>query len=274
MTEAHIGDLKLRRLHAGEVLGPEAAVITAHTATCAQCRARVKDLDDEQRRFEQDISFDRFAAGVERAARRPASASSSTDAAMPKWMPRHPVRWMVPALGMAAALVLMITFNGRQRDGAPINRAKGGADVVVRIGGDRAPGGNSDRGQRVASSDGPESLARGERLRIGYKAGPHRYLTAVALDDQGHATALYPESGRSLALPPDTETHYLPDSVELTGAGAERVVVVLSDQAVDVDAVKRAAEAAYRQAKGDILHLPALNLAGEQFHRTFLKPSP
>jgi hypothetical protein len=253
MTEAHIGDLKLRRLRAGEVLGPEAAAINAHAATCAQCRARVKDLDDEQRRFEQGISFDRFAAGVERAARRPAPAASST-------------RWMVPALGMAAALVLVVTFSGRQRFGAPINRAKGGADVVVRIGGDHA--------QREASRDAPDSLARGERLRIGYKAGPHRYLTAVALDDQGHATALYPESGRSLALPADTETHYLPDSIELTGAGAERVVVVLSDQAVDVDAVKRAAEAAYRQARGDILHLPALNLAGEQFHRTFLKPSP
>jgi hypothetical protein len=266
MTEAHIGDLKLRRLRAGEVLGPEAAAINAHAATCAQCRARVKDLDDEQRRFEQDISFDRFAAGVERAARRPAAAPAASS-----------MRWMVPALGVAAALVLVVTFSGRQRF-APINRAKGGADVVVRIGGDRAPGGSGSnsgqRGQRVASSDAPESLARGERLRIGYKAGPHRYLTAVALDDQGHATALYPESGRSLALPTDTETHYLPDSIELTGAGAERVVVVLSDQAVDVDAVKRAAEAAYRQARGDILHLPALNLAGEQFHRTFLKPQP
>jgi hypothetical protein len=261
MTEAHIGDLKLRRLRAGEALGPEASAITAHAAACAQCRGRIKDLDDEQRRFEQDLSFDRFAAGVERAARRPAPAASS-------------VRWMVPAFSVAAALVLVITFNGRQQTGTPINRAKGGADVVVRIGGERGAGSNGQRGQRVASSDGPESLARGERLRIGYKAGPHRYLTAVALDDQGHATALYPESGRSLAMPPDAETHYLPDSIELTGAGAERVVVVLSDQAVDVDAVKRAAETAYRQAKGDILHLPALNLAGEQFHRTFLKPLP
>ncbi|MEA2696111.1 MAG: hypothetical protein QOI66_382, partial [Myxococcales bacterium] len=64
MTEAHIGDLKLRRLRAGEALGPEASAITAHAAACAQCRGRIKDLDDEQRRFEQDLSFDRFAAGV------------------------------------------------------------------------------------------------------------------------------------------------------------------------------------------------------------------
>ncbi len=144
--------------------------------------------------------------------------------------------------------------------------------MVVRIGGISTASG--DRGQRIASSDAPEALSRGERLRIGYKAGQHRYLTAIALDDQGHATALYPESGRSVALAADAETRYLPDSIELTGAGAERVVVLLGDQPVDVDAVKRAAEAAYRQARGDILHLPALNLAGEQFHRTFLKPLP
>jgi hypothetical protein len=191
---------------------------------------------------------------------------------------RAGARWFYPALGAAAALVLTIAI-GRGGEHTTTtsashasNRIKGGADVEVRVGG--TTGADGEHGQRIASPDALEALAPGERLRIGYKAGAHRYLTAVSLDDQGHASAIYPEAGRSLTLPHDDggELRYLPDSVELTGAGAERVVIVLGDEALDVDAVKRAAEDAYHQAKGDILHLPALNLAGEQFHRTFRKP--
>ncbi|HVR60732.1 MAG TPA: ACP synthase [Polyangia bacterium] len=257
---AHIGELTLRRLRAGEALGDEAAALGDHSAACAQCRARLKEIDDEQRRFEQAISFDRFAAGVERAARRPAPARATR------------ARWAFPALAAAAALALIVTF--RARDGsdgehARANRAKGGADVVVRIGAGAGA-------QRIAGSGAAEALVAGERLRIGYKAGSHRYLTVVSLDDRGQATALYPEAGQSLPLPADRagDTRYLPDSVELTGAGAERVVVVLGDEPLDVGAVKRAAEGAYRKARGDILHLPPLELPGEQFHRTFIKPNP
>ena len=65
----HIGELTLRRRRAGEALGPDGPAIEAHATSCADCRARMRALDDEQRRFEQEISFDRFAAGVERAAR-------------------------------------------------------------------------------------------------------------------------------------------------------------------------------------------------------------
>ena len=68
-TEGHIGELELRRHRAGETLGAEGPVIEAHAAACAECKARIRALDDEQRRFEAAISFDRFAAGVERAAR-------------------------------------------------------------------------------------------------------------------------------------------------------------------------------------------------------------
>ena len=76
--EGHVGELALRRLRAGEALGRGRAGIEAHAASCADCRARLRALDDEQRRFEQEISFDRFAAGVDarRAARRARRAPS------------------------------------------------------------------------------------------------------------------------------------------------------------------------------------------------------
>jgi len=68
LANQHIAELTLRRRRAGEALGADAPAIEEHATTCADCRARIRALDDEQRRFEDDISFDRFSAGVERAA--------------------------------------------------------------------------------------------------------------------------------------------------------------------------------------------------------------
>jgi len=47
---------------------------------------------------------------------------------------------------------------------------------------------------------------------------------------------------------------------------------VLGDQPIDVAAVKEAAARAFRRGKGDVAHLPPLDVPGEQFQRTFLKP--
>jgi hypothetical protein len=67
-------------------------------------------------------------------------------------------------------------------------------------------------------------------------------------------------------------THFLPDSLELTGAGIERIIVVLSDQPIDVEVARKAARAAYDRAAGDLGRLSKLELPGEQFTRTFAKP--
>jgi hypothetical protein len=290
MTPGHVQELKLRRFSVGEPLGDERADIEAHAAACAPCRARLKEIGDQQKRFEHEISFDRFAAGVERAARtprRPASLAAPVG------------RWIYPALGMAAAVALTVTFaprvrpqrggvqpregvgaEGRDQPGAPLNRSKGGGGIVVRIAG----GGTG--AQRTAAAAAPERLAPGERIRIGYQPGAHRYLTSLSIDDAGQVTPLYPEAGRSLpiapgpagattgspASPSGSSTRYLPDSVEFTGQGRERLIVILGDRPLEVDTVRRAARAAYERAKGDLTQLAPLDVPGEQFHRTFVKP--
>jgi len=252
----HVGELALRRLRAGEAVGDDVA---AHAAACPECRARAKALDDEQRRFERDISFDRFAAGVERAARGQRARRSRPPSALRAWMG-------APVLAAAAAVALVVTFGPGPGQVGP-NRTKGGAEIDVRVR-------SGDGAQRAAAADAPEALAKGDRVRIGYKRGDHRYLLAVSVDDQGQVTAIYPESGQSLAVGERAPgaLDYLPDSVEFTGAGAERLIVVLSDRPLDVGAARRAARAAYDRARGDVVHLPALELPGEQFQRTFVKP--
>ena len=56
----HIGELMLRRHRAGEALGPDASAIEAHASSCGECRARVRALDDERRRFERESSLESF----------------------------------------------------------------------------------------------------------------------------------------------------------------------------------------------------------------------
>jgi hypothetical protein len=217
----------------------------------------MRALDDEQRRFEQEISFDRFAAGVERAARGDRVA---------RRRPGLLRAWMIaPVFAAAAAVALIVTISPSD---LARNRTKGGAAITVRV----AAGAGS--AQRTAAVDGPEALARGERVRIGYEPGRHRYLLSLSIDDHGQVTPLYPESGRSLPVAKGAAgaLRYLPDSVEFTESGSERLVVILSDQPVEVETARRAAAAAYASAKGDILHLPPLDLPGEQFQRTFVKP--
>jgi hypothetical protein len=150
------------------------------------------------------------------------------------------------------------------------NRLKGGdgdrPSVTVRV----APA--DDGAQRTAAVNGVETLGVGERLRIGVRPAGRRYLFAISVDDQGVVTPLYPEVGISVALPPATELQYLPDSIELTGRGRERLVVMLTDEPTELDIMKRAVAVAFEKAHGDLARLPELVLDGDQFHRMFLKP--
>jgi len=257
LAREHIGELTLRRRRAGEALGSDGPAIEAHATACPDCRARIRALDDEQRRFAQEISFDRFAAGVERAAR----GASKARARRPNLN-----AWLMPMVAMAACVVAMVTFVPRPIIQKPATRTKGGAGITVRVAG-------AD-GQRNARVDSAEPLGRGERLRVGYQSGGHRYLTALTIDERGVVQALAPEQGASVALSDGSAsaTRYLPDSWELDGAGIERIIVVLSDQAIDVEAAKRAARAAYQKAGGNLARMPSLDLPGEQFVRTFAKP--
>jgi hypothetical protein len=257
MTAAtqHPREIELKRLLAGETI-EEAA---AHVGSCGACKARVKELEDQQQRFEAAIPFERFAAGVERATRQPRVTPKAT---------RGPVRIL---MAIAATVLLLAGIPLAMRSqGAEIgtNRLKGGSEVEVVV------AGPANGPQRMGSHDPllPEALGPGERVRIGFRAGGYRYLAAVSIDEKGEVTALYPERGPSLRVRTDGAKEYLSDSLEFTGHGLERVVVVMTAEPLDVEDVRRAAKARYDEARGNLTQLGTLDLPGEQFHRTFLKP--
>ncbi|HVE87140.1 MAG TPA: DUF4384 domain-containing protein [Myxococcales bacterium] len=260
MSEAgmtHVGLMKLRQLRAGELPGDEAQRVRDHAGECADCRGKLQGLEAEQAQFEAAVSFDRFAAGVERAARaRPA---------------RPARRWIAPALALAASLVAVVSVS-RLLAGPPggpgpgLNTLKGGPEIALKISG---PGGSP---QRDAPDHAPALLSPGERVRIGYRAVQHRYVTVVSIDERGVTTPIYPESGDSLPVSNGNAMVYLPESLEFTGSGAERVIVILSDQPLAVHRALAAAKRAFLSAGEDVGRMGPLDVGGEQFARMVQKP--
>ncbi len=275
----HPGEMRLRRLLADELAGQDKEALVLHASGCGECARRLEALRAEQRAFEEQFSFDRFAAGVERAARVPKQVPSAARPAR-WWLRPTSTRSFVGMFGLgavAATIALIVTSRPlfdeiRLRSAANLergaNRLKGDdrPSLTIRI----AP--PDDGPQRIAAAATPEPLARGERLRIGVRPGGRQYLFAISIDDKGVVTGIYPEVGVSVALPPAAGLQYLPDSVELTGSGLERLVVVLSDEPMELDIMQRAATAAFEKSKGDLARMPDLVIDGDQFHRTFVKP--
>jgi hypothetical protein len=257
----HVGELRLRRFRAGEFSDEAHEEIAHHIAECGSCRAKLRLLQEEQRQFERDIPFERFAGGVERACR------------VPRPSPNR--RWVMGGafslVAAAAVVVLLVRSSGgvgglgahAVGDHVGSNRIKGGLSAVVRIA--AASGG----AQRSLPPAGSTTLQPGERIRLGYSTVAPGYLVAVSVDDAGEVSALYPESGGSLPVKPTQQVTFLPDSLELTGSGRERVFLLLADRPLDGAAVKQSVHEAHAQAKGDLGALPLPSFPGRTDVRPF-----
>jgi hypothetical protein len=250
----HLAEIALRRYRAGEFSAEASAETDRHLAACAPCRAKLRVLVEEQRAFERDIPFERFAGGVERARR------------VPRQRPRR--IWFAGLGGALAAAAAVVAFMVTTPSPGP-NRTKGASiEATVRIASAVASA------QRSVAPGAQEDLARGDRIRLGYKTAEPRYLAAVSVDERGEVTPLYPESGPALAVAATTETVYLPDSLEFTGQGRERVFLFLAGQPFDSTAAKQAVKAAHERARGDLgtLPSPVISDGQEVFSWLFRKP--
>jgi hypothetical protein len=269
-TGSHLGELRLRRFRAGELDGPAADEISRHAAECGQCRARLRLLQEEERQFQRDIPFERFAGGVERALR------------VPRPKPRRTAWLAGGGFGLAAAAAALLLLvrpapgpsgqSGAEKP--PVahgNRSKGSTSALARI------AGAAGEAQRALLPDGSAALKAGDRIRLGYAASAGMHLLALSVDDAGEVTALYPERGSTSLQVGDTRgTTYLPDSLELTGTGRERVFLFLAERPIDLEAARQAVRMAHRQARGDLEAVAAPALAGRsdvrQFSWLFHKP--
>lgn len=254
----HPSEWTLRRLHAGELRADEAVRARTHAASCEQCGAVLREAEEAQRRFEAELSFERFEEGVKRAeekARRQERARAGARQ-----------RWLGPMVALAATVLVVVAVRPLLATSpVPGVRTKGGAAAELRIGG-------GEGSQRMARTDVLEPLAPGERVRLGYTPDARGYVLALSVDAAGEVTPLYPEAGQSLPVEPGAGTHWLPDSIEFTGSGAERVVVLLSDAPVTVEDATAAARQAFEAGGRELARMPRLNVDGDQTHWTLLKP--
>lgn len=252
---AHPGELRLRRHRIGELAGSEARTVDEHLADCADCRTRLDALEDEQRAFAAQIPFDRFAGGVERAARVPRVRPVSR---------RSLITGSGLALAAAAALLLVIRPDGG--DPAGTNRIKG-SDVDGRL--QIALGAG---GQRALEPGGHALLKNGDRLRLGYRATAAGQLVAVSVDDAGAVSVLYPEAGDALPVAAAATFTFLPGAIDLTGSGRERIYMIVGS--AGVEQVVRAVGAAHSRAGGDLRAMGPLELGGEVTSFTWLLDKP
>jgi len=248
---AHLTEWTLRRLRAGELTGADEQQARAHVATCPQCTHVLQELEGEQARFEAQVPFERFAAGVQGAL------------ANAKKKPEQP-RVNGFLVAVAATVLLAVTVRPLLAT-EPTNRLKGGgASADLRIGGEGP--------QRSVQPGDIEVLLPGERARLAYVAGPYRFVLAVSVDDTGEFSPLYAQEDRSLPVEPGPERHWLPESLEFTGKGQERVMVLLSAEPLRVDAVREAVQEAWERAEGKVSAMTTLGVEGEEIHWLLRKP--
>jgi len=252
-VQSHLGELALRRLRASELSSEKREQADQHLLACNACRSKLRMLVEEQRAFERDIPFERFAGGVERAKR------------VPRPSPRR--AWTLGLASTLAAAAVAVFFI-RVSPGAH-NRSKGTlVDATLRVADRNATS------QRSVPPGSHEVLAPGDRMRLGYRTEDAGFLAAVSVDDRGEVTPLYPESGAALPVGPSRETAFLPDSIELTGAGNERVFLFLARAPFALSEAVQAVTAAYAQAKGDLRSVqnPAFSGGQQVFSWLFAKP--
>lgn len=242
----------LERLCAGELAGDEAASVRAHASSCARCGAELAALESEAAAFKAEVPFEKFAAAVER-----------------KQSQRRRSKVAGPvSLALAAGIALILVWGpakvlvGGQHGH---HLTKGGSALELFVGG---------TGATARQAQDGEALAPGERVRVGYLAPDKPYVLVLSVDEAGVATALYPESGPSLAVDKGAGTHLMPDSLELTGAGQEKIIAVFSDRPIDMKVALEAASKEFARAgRLDRMADLPLPVRAEQSARTLKKPS-
>jgi hypothetical protein len=121
--------------------------------------------------------------------------------------------------------------------------------------------------QRLVRAGGIEPVASGERIRIGIEPGPRQFYFVVSVDEAGRVVPWYPEFGVSLALPESGAVQYLPEPIELSGRGRERLLVLLTSEPLELDDIRRDVVTALASVGGDITRMPKLATGGDQFYR-------
>lgn len=241
MTAAsnHMRLIELRRYRVGELANEAKAAVETHVASCAECKARLSSLEEEERTFlaTANVAAD-SAAILARLDAAPAARAS-------RW---SRVLVFAPIVALAAALAMMFL----PKPPPETTRIKGPMQVALEM--------------FVKDAEGIRPAIDGARLREGdaiqfkYQAGGRRYVFVVSVDTDGTVSPLYPDEERTSIPVAPTGTHVLEGSVILDASrGPERFFAFFSDEPIHFDEVRRALKGAER----DVTRLQEVEIGRE-----------
>ena len=225
-------EFALERWRFGELAAtPEEAPLIAHIEACPACRRRHAELAEaEAPPFDSETIWAKALAG------------GAVRATFPRtrWN-RTTFRWLAAALASAALATTLVVV---LRHPTPDTLAKGSSwqlGVIAKT-----------RDGSLLRLDPGAPLSPGDRLRFEvFTSWPKADIALVMLDSAGKVSQLAPADGRSLAISGGKRI-LLKEAVELDGSlGAERIVLVACNRALQVAEVVASAQRALTAAHGD-----------------------
>lgn len=245
--------VQVDRYFLGETGPEEKRATRAHMDGCADCRARLANLENERRTYLLQHPFREFAAKhLPQGEAKPRPAFGS--------------RWMPAVAGLAACLVLVpvVWRTGMFGPGEKILsddvRTKGGTLLEYYV----------KRGSSVTPGNSAEGYRPGDELQFVCASDSHAWVTLASIDSRGHISlyrAPAPEGAPEgqggqgpLSLPGlGGEKQSLPFAVTLDEApGAELFVMIFGASPLSGEAVESWLAGAFTRASGNLEALPSL----------------
>jgi hypothetical protein len=213
-----LSDLRIDKLHAGELAADDEQNARAHLDSCARCAARVSAIVQSAERYLAKYPAFQVPPKKTKPKRPGARVFAFSSAA-------------AGVLAVAAGLFLYVKSVPNE-DALDTVRSKGTSSISYFV----------KRGERIFRGEPGEPLYAGDTLRFTYKADRAKYLGIVSLDAQRHATIYYPATKDAERIEAGTDTP-LASSVELDDTlGTEHVSAFFCDKAIALEPLRLALE--------------------------------
>jgi anti-sigma factor RsiW len=241
---------ELLRLRFGELAEGEAARIRGHLDGCPFCRARMGELDADEKAFlaagDAGIASAKILERLEAPSKLEARASGIRALLGGK---------LLRPLAVAAVLLISAVPAAILLRGEHGTRTKGGGVALEMFVNDPAVGARAARDGAI--------LREGDQIQFRYRADGKRYVFVVSVTDRGVLSPLYPDRpGPSVEIAP-AGTHVLAGSVILDDArGPERIFALFSDSPLSFDEVKASIDESLKKERS-VTRLQALDLGRE-----------
>lgn len=226
LTRGHLSSETIDLLLLSALSAPEANQAKEHLDTCAHCKQRWQELNEDKQRFEQFV-FARTLPKVE----------ARVQAERQGFFARFKLQILIPAIGLAAAFAVVSAFPGTQTEDDVYVGIKGGQPSLDVF---------AVRGESGAFQvKGGAKLQPSDKIRFVVNPAGAKYLLVASRDGAGVFSVYHPFGAEKSQPVADKNAKVeLPGAVELDATlGTEHIVAAFSEEPLSATQVKEALEA-------------------------------